>query len=413
MQDNKKRLFENFLSLGFLNIAGYIFPLITLPYQTRVLGIENFGIIAYATSFIQYFILFTNYGFEFSAVRSISTNRHNNNNLSNIFCSVLGVKIILSLICFIVLLCLVFTIPKFHQYWFIFLLSFSLVVSEVISPNWFFIGMERMKLYTGLNMFARFMFMISLFALIKKPDDYIFVPILTSLGGLISGILGLIISKKRFKIQFYIPHFSSMLKHFKNSTSFFFSRLSIDIFTNTNTFCLGLTCSALMVGYYAAAYKIYWAVHCLICTFSNVMFPYMSKNKDLKFFKQIYPVAVIGNLLIAGFVFIFAKKIILIFYGPETMEAYKILRILCFTLFLTCFTNLLGYDLLGAFGYIEKVNKSIVIGSFIHLILLLVLYITNHINMFSVAYLVLFTNILLFSFTIYLICKYKVLKENK
>ena len=92
MSEAKRNLLENFLSLGALQIVGYIIPLINLPYLSRILGVEKFGLVFFAFAFMQYFIMLTDYGFGLSATREIAINRHNSNNISNIFSAVTFIK---------------------------------------------------------------------------------------------------------------------------------------------------------------------------------------------------------------------------------------------------------------------------------------------------------------------------------
>ena len=76
------KLIENFISLNILQIINYIIPLITFPYISRVLGANKFGLVYFALSLAQYFIVLTDFGFNASGVIEISKNREDNTKLS-------------------------------------------------------------------------------------------------------------------------------------------------------------------------------------------------------------------------------------------------------------------------------------------------------------------------------------------
>ena len=94
LDGKNKKLLENFLSLNVLQIISYIFPLITLPYLSRVLGADKFGLVFFAYSLGQYFIIFTDFGFLNSVSIEVSINRDNKDKLSHIFSSILYLKLI-------------------------------------------------------------------------------------------------------------------------------------------------------------------------------------------------------------------------------------------------------------------------------------------------------------------------------
>ncbi|MCR5260804.1 MAG: flippase [Candidatus Gastranaerophilales bacterium] len=412
MQEKNKRLLDNFISVILLKMMLYIIPFVTLPYQTRVLGVENFGLVSFAMAFVGYCTNIVDYGFDASATYKIAKHRSNMKAVSNIFSSVLVTKTLLMLVSFVVVILLIMAVPKFREQGLLFMATMPVIIGSVIYPMWFFMGMERMKYVTFMNIVSRSIFMVLLFVFVKKPDDYYFVPLLTSIGSIVAGCLSLHIALRRFKIKLYIPKWKSIVRQFKYSTQFFVAKLSYLAMSNTNVFCLGLIGSSVMVGYYSAAEKLYLAIFSILHSVLLIMFPYMTKNKDINIFKKVMSLALLVTILICTFMFVFAKQIVTIFYGAEMLEAYKVLQIFSITIVFNFICGAIGDSLLGAFGFINKSNKTVVVSSVIHIIGLLVLYMFNALNIYNIAYLLLAGSIIAIFMRLYYLHKYKIWQNN-
>ena len=217
---------------------------------------------------------------------------------------------------------------------------------------------------------------------------------------------------KEFGIKLYIPKLNSIKKQFKYSSEFFITRVSVSAYTNTNTVCLGFVDSELMVGFYVAAEKIYGAINGLKAPLVNALYPYVTRNRDIKLYKKIFKMTILVTFLISLFGFIFAKDIITIFYGFEMQEAYKIFQIFCFLFFVNVPSVLLGYPLLGAFGHTKICNYSVVASSIVHIIGLIILISLSKLTIYTMAMMVTLTTIIELSIRIVGTCKYKLLKEE-
>ncbi|HER07365.1 MAG TPA: flippase, partial [Bacteroides sp.] len=77
-----KVLIENFASLGVLQVLNYLLPLVVLPYLTRVIGLEMYGVLAIAAAVILYFQTTVDFGFDFTGTRDIAKNQEDREALS-------------------------------------------------------------------------------------------------------------------------------------------------------------------------------------------------------------------------------------------------------------------------------------------------------------------------------------------
>ena len=72
MSSQHKRFYSNVVWQYGLQIVKYIFPLITLPYLTRVLLPEGYAIYAYVVSFMTFAQTFVDFGFNLSGTKCIA-----------------------------------------------------------------------------------------------------------------------------------------------------------------------------------------------------------------------------------------------------------------------------------------------------------------------------------------------------
>lgn len=339
-KQDKKVLLSNFTSLSTLQIANYMLPLITFPYLIRTLGIENFGLLAFATAFILFFQNIIEYGFNLTATKEISKNRDNIDNLSLVVNSVLQAKLLLFVGSFIIITIIIFSFDKFSENWQLYYFVYLATFGELLFPLWFFQGMEKMKYIMKLTILARILYSISIFIFIQESNDYILVPILNAFSFIFLGIASLYILKKDFMIIFKIESIKNILKVYKEGWYIFLSKISVYFYASINIVILGFFFNNEIVGYYAIAEKIISVLLRMPQTINQTIYPYLVKSfeENKVHFKSSINKFLILIILSMSFIIIpleyFAKDIIYIISGSYIEESIQILKILLITLLL-------------------------------------------------------------------------------
>lgn len=376
-----KKILENMVSLTGLQFASYILPLITLPYLTLVLGPDRFGLTQYAISLITYFQYFTDYGFNLSATRELAIVRNDKEKVSEIFNSVMFIKILLTTISFIILLAIVTLIPKFSADADIYLLTFGMVIGYVLFPTWLFQGMEYMKYTSILNIIGKVIFTVLIFVFIHQSSDYLLVPVINSFGFIVVGVLGIYISLTRFDIKVKIPPVESIKYHLKEGWHVFVSTIAINMYTTTNTFLLGLLTNNTLVGYYSIAEKIILAVNGLINPISQALYPFISrsvhddKKTSIQFIRKITKImAIVGVILSLG-LFVFSEPIILILFGRAYHNSIAVLRILSIVPLAVSLSTIFGIQTMLTFNYKKAFTTIVMLGGILDIILGIILII--------------------------------------
>jgi PST family polysaccharide transporter len=373
MSSTRTELLTNFTSLSSVQITNYILPLITFPYLVRVLGPERFGLITFVQAFNYYFIFITDYGFNLSATREISISRENTGKVSDIFSTVMVIKIAILLISLSLLTSIVFSVARFRKEAVVFFFTFLQLPAMVLFPFWLFQGMEKLKIVAILNLIPRLFFTIMIFLVVKQESDYIFVPLLTSVGSLIAGFAAFFIGIHIFSLSLRFPSTDMIWHELKEGWHFFVSTLAISLYTFSNPFILGLLVNTTAVGYYSAADKIVRALQQILMAFSQTVYPHVSKiaaeskQNALRFIHKITILAGSITLGIAVILFFGAEPICMFVLGNEFRESILLLRVMAILPFVFAMGNIFSVQGLYAFGFQSVVSRFILKIAVFHL----------------------------------------------
>lgn len=370
-----KVILENYGYLFFLQAANYLLPLLTIPYLVRVIGVDRFGLVMFAQSFCMFLNVLIDFGFNLSATRRISIFRNDKEETSRIFSAVYASKVILTLLSFFLFATLVFTFERFRQEQLVYLLSFGAVFGQALFPEWFFQGIEKMRVVTIINVVAKTIFTILIFVFINQTKDYAYVPLFNAIGFITAGIISLFISLRY--TRFTYPKKILMIEMARESYSLLISNFAARLFNTANVFLLGLIAGDFYAGIYAAMEKIINALKSFFAPLYQAIYPWLSKQKENFQIRSIYQIApkvfLVSTLLCVG-VMLFGKTILDIVFNDPEITAYSLLfKSMALTIVFSALNMLIISLFMPAAGYYKKRMTLMVTAGLLNLILCTVL----------------------------------------
>jgi PST family polysaccharide transporter len=358
----------NIVALYFIQAANYGLPLITLPYLIRVLGIDKFGLLSFSAALTQYFVVFTDYGFNLSATREVSINRNNIKRLGEIVSSVFVLKGLFLLISAVVFSAIVAVVAEYRHHWTIYAASFLLVIGNVVFPGWLFQGLERMPLVTFANVSAKFVCAMSIFLFVKSPADIATAAAIQSAGNVIGGAIGFVLIKSLLtKIKLRLPSRQLLSEMLHGGKHVFASQISALLVNGSQTLILGIVQGPLAVGHYSVAEKVIKAANNAQVPVCNAIYPRVatlfsrSNEEALAFLRRVLrrflPLMAVGSMGL----FVLADWVVYLLSGTHNPEVATLLRVLALLPVSVFLDNILGTQILLNIGRRAEFMWAIVI----------------------------------------------------
>jgi len=363
---------KNFLYSSFLTTANYIFPLLTFPYVSRVLGVENIGIVNFVDSIINYFVLFSMMGISIVGIREIAKHKSDKEKLAQTFSGLLLLNTIFTFIGIIALILTFFTIPELYRYSELMGIGLLKLIFNLFLIEWFYKGLEDFKYITIRTLGVKVLYVTAIFIFIRNSSDYSIYYLLTVLMIVVNAIINFIHAFRFTRLSTININTKEYLKPVLILGLYIFLT---SMYTSFNVAYLGFVSDVSQVGYYTTAIKLYTIIIALFSAFTGVMLPRMSNlaENNITEFKRMYLKSIDVLLCVSTPVIIFAiimaPEIILLIAGNGYEGAIIPMRIVMPLIFVIGYEQILVIQALMPLKKDKVILRNSLFGAILSLML--------------------------------------------
>ncbi|MRG69306.1 oligosaccharide flippase family protein [Lactobacillus reuteri] len=391
----KGKVVQNTVMLYLMNFAKIALPLITLPYLTRVLSLNNYGTFTYVKTVMIYMQLIIDFGFLFSATKDIVEAGKDKKKIGSITGNVLIAKFILSFFSLLFLIILIIFIPLLRRNILFTLVSFVPVFLTVFLFDFLFRGIEEMQIITFRYILMKGISTGLTFIFVKGNNDLMWIPILDIIGTLVA-ILWVWRTMNKMGITLSFGTFKEACNKIKISAVYFVSDIVSTAFGALNTLIIGILLSSSDVAFFGLVSQLVAAVQAMYTPIVNGIYPEMVKTKSLGLIKKVLyifmPLIVIGCLI----VFFGAGIVLNIIGGSKYIGAGTVLRLMIPVLFFSFPEMLFSWPVLGVIDKVKETTATTIEATIVQISGLILLIVFNIFTLNSITILRGITEFILF-----------------
>jgi O-antigen/teichoic acid export membrane protein len=364
---------KNFFYTVLLSVVNILFPILSFPYASHILGPLGIGKVQLVVSFAQYFALFAALGIPIYGIRETARHRDDPVKLSAVFTELTVIYFIASLVLFFVYLGVIYTFPFFEEGRTMYLYAGILIFLSFSYTDWFYTGLEQFRGITIRSVIVKALSLLLLYLFVKTENDfinYLMIVIFSILGNQLLSFF-MIFRKTYF-------NFSNLgfKKHIQPVLYIFSASIAASIYTVLDTVLLGFLSTTKAVGLYTAAVKLIRVTFPFIVSMSTILMPRISKSfseNDLTEVKKLHATSLqfltFFCLPVCAGIVILAPELIFIFSGEQFLQATLSMQILSLLPVLIGLGNFFQFQVLIPSGRNKEVFFSMLAGMVTCLIL--------------------------------------------
>lgn len=368
MKESKHSVKYNFFMNFILTASSFLFPLITFPYVSRVLGTAGNGKISLASSVANYFLMVASLGIPTYGVRACAKVRDDKDELSKTAQEILIINLICTFFVTVTYLICIALVPRFREDKGLYLIEGISIVLNAFGANWVFQALEQYDYITARSILFKFLSMVLMFIFVHQKDDYLVYALITVLASVGSNVLNFI--RLRHYISFRHYSHYQFRRHLKPIFILFAQNATVSVYTNLDTVMLGFIKGDVDVGLYNAAVKVKAILVSVVTSLGNVLLPRMSyyvrygaKDEFYELMSKALNATLLMALPLTAYFVLMSKDSILFLAGSEYLGAVTAMQIITFAVIPNGLTGVLGVQVLTPLGKEKYVLYSVTFGA--------------------------------------------------
>ena len=270
----RKSLKINMVLNTIKSVLGIIFPLITFPYISKVLGIINIGKYNFANSIVSYFISLSALGISTYAIREGSRIREDENEINQFSNQMFTINVLSTVLSYLLLFCLIAFSEKIYAYKSILILLSLQIIFRTIGVDWIYSIYEDYLYITIRTIVFQILSLLLLFLYVHTENDLLIYTSISVLSAVGSNVFNLLHSKKYIHLR--LTRNLNLQRHLKPILVLFSLNIAISIYVSSDTTILGLLCGDYTVGIYTVSVKIYSVIKTILSSVLVVSIPRLS-----------------------------------------------------------------------------------------------------------------------------------------
>lgn len=256
---------------SLLSIA---FPLITFPYVSHVLGVNNLGQFNFSVSIINWFILLAGLGLGTYAIREGAKLRNNEKQFKVFSDSIFTINILSTILSYVIFLILLVAVPKLQNYETLLLILSLQIMFKTIGVEWIFSIFEDYLYITIVSIVFQCISFVLLFLLVQNENDIYFYACITVFSAVGSNVINYFYARKYYRpILAFKPNIK---KHLKPVLTLFAISVTVMVYVSSDVIILGFLCDDYTVGIYSVSIKIYSTLKMILSSILVVSIPRLS-----------------------------------------------------------------------------------------------------------------------------------------